>query len=114
MAPRPRPIARDRSALRSAELAVAIAEAERDLAGYLEGLLSFRRTAPVSRPRFPGERDHVVCFRPSHRPVIGYCVKCASIRHDARRKGASPMPNTNAEVLKAKNAVALIAKRYHP
>jgi cytochrome P450 len=36
----------DPSVLRSAELDVAIAGAERDLAGYLEDLLSFRRTAP--------------------------------------------------------------------
>ena len=36
----------DPSALRTAELDAAIAGAERDLVRYLEGLLSFRRTAP--------------------------------------------------------------------
>jgi len=36
----------DPSVLRTAELDATIAEAECDLAGYLEGLLSFRRTAP--------------------------------------------------------------------
>jgi cytochrome P450 len=36
----------DPSVLRSAEADAAIADAEEDLAGYLEGLLSFRRTSP--------------------------------------------------------------------